>query len=84
MSSTIDVEAARIPDRDQLARSSCASTASTAEPSDELGDRGAVRRRRAETASDLRATSRASIMQHRRPIVPIKHEGVIYIRPPVG
>ena len=75
----IDVHAARIPDRDKLV-GLLRDSGLEAEPRDELGivvqadDDGRGVFREVETL----------IMQIGAPFVPIKHESVIYIRPPVG
>ncbi len=75
----IDVHAARIPDRDKLV-GLLRDSGLEAEPQDELGivvqadDDGRGVFHEVETL----------IMQIGAPFVPIKHESVIYIRPPVG
>jgi hypothetical protein len=84
MGTTIHVEAARIPDRDRLVRELEASGLE-ARPVDEVGievpyDEGAE----AEVAEDVYSQVQDLIMSIGAPFVPIKHEGVIYIRPPVG
>jgi hypothetical protein len=75
----IDVEAARIPDRDKLL-GLLRENGLEAEPLNELGievkaddEDGAVFRE-----------VEGLIMQIGAPFVPIKHEDVIYVRPPVG
>jgi hypothetical protein len=79
---SVHVEAARIPDRDRLVEELRAAGLD-ARPFDEVsievpcGDD-------AETASDeLLATTEHLIASLGAPFVPLKHEGVIYIRPPV-
>jgi hypothetical protein len=75
----IDVRAARIPDRDMLLEL-LHDHGLEAEPHDELeivveaDDRDGVVFREVE----------GLILQIGAPFVPIKHEGVIYVRPPVG
>jgi hypothetical protein len=75
----IDVRAARIPDRDTLLEL-LREQGLEAEPHDELeiaveaDDRDGVVFREVE----------GLILQIGAPFVPIKHEGVIYVRPPVG
>jgi hypothetical protein len=75
----IDVHAARIPDRDKLV-DLLRDQGLEAEPQDELeivvqaDDDGRGVFHEVETL----------IMQIGAPFVPIKHESVIYIRPPVG
>jgi hypothetical protein len=79
MSSTIQVEAARIPDRDKLLELLRAEGLD-ARPENEVGivvpceDGG----------KGVLAYVEGVIMQIGAPFVPIKHENVIYIRPPVG
>ena len=79
MSNTIQVEAARIPDRDKLLELLRAHDLD-AEPENEVGivvpceDGG----------DKILSYVEGVIMQIGAPFVPIKHEGVIYIRPPVG
>jgi hypothetical protein len=74
----IDVKAARIPDRDKLVVL-LRNEGLEAEPLNELGimvqadDDGAVFHE-----------VEGLIMQIGAPFVPIKHEDVIYVRPPVG
>ena len=75
----IDVRAARIPDRDMLLEL-LQDHGLEAEPHDELeivveaDDRDGVVFREVE----------GLILRIGAPFVPIKHEGVIYVRPPVG
>jgi len=79
MSNTIQVEAARIPDRDKLLELLRAHDLD-AEPENEVGivvpceDGG----------DKILSYVEGVIMQIGAPFVPIKHKGVIYIRPPVG
>lgn len=83
MSESVTVEAARIPDRDRLLQE--LNTAGiTAHAVDEVcievpcgDDAGAA-------CDDLYAHAESVIMSLGAPFVPIKHEGVIYIRPPVS
>jgi hypothetical protein len=80
MTETVPVTAARIPDRDRLLRELRASGLA-AEPVGEVeivvrcddGGGGSV----FERAEEL-------VMAVGDAFVPIKHEGIIYIRPPVG
>ena len=76
---SIQVEAARIPDRDKLLAL--------------LREHGLEASRRTRSASSSRtrtadaevySTVEELIMQIGAPFVPIKHDAVIYIRPPVG
>jgi hypothetical protein len=79
MSSTIEVEAARIPDRDQLL-ALLRDHGLAAEPQNELG----IEVQSEEGGGEVFGYVERLIMQIGAPFVPIKHEGVIYIRPPVG
>ena len=78
----VQVEAARIPDRDRLLRE-LRNAGLEAKPVDEVciqvpcGD--------AEQAcDDLLALAEDAIMNIGAPFVPMKHEGTIYIRPPLS
>ncbi len=77
MSDSVDIEAARIPDRDRLLQ--------------ELQEAGLEARAVGEVEIEVRAEEgevyeqvEGMIMSLGAPFVPIKHEGVIYVRPPVG
>lgn len=77
MSDSVDIEAARIPDRDRLL--------------EELQQAGLDAQPVGEVEIEVRAGEEAvyeqvegMIMSLGAPFVPIKHEGVIYVRPPVG
>ena len=75
----VDVHAARIPDRDRLVEL-LREHGLEAEPHGELGIEVA-----AEEASDeLFAYVEELVMNLGATMIPIKHEGVIYLRPPVG
>jgi len=83
VSETVNVEAARIPDRDRLLEE-LREAGLDAKPVGEVcievpvGDDGdAVR-------DELYAHAENVINSIGAPFVPIKHEGVIYIRPPVS
>ncbi|HEY2353376.1 MAG TPA: hypothetical protein VGH79_00570 [Gaiellaceae bacterium] len=79
MTDHVQVKAARIPDRDKLL-AALRDEGLEAEPHDELeitvpvGDGGAAVFHQVETL----------VISVGAPFVPIEHEGVIYIRPPVG
>jgi hypothetical protein len=83
MATTVHVEAARIPDRDRLLRE-LQEAGLEARPVDEVcievpygGDSDAV-------CDELIAHAESVISSIGAPFVPIKHEGVIYIRPPLS
>ena len=74
---SIQVEAARIPDRDELL-ALLRGHGLEAEPENEVGivvDGG---------DDEVFATVEELIMRIGAPYVPIKHDAVIYVRPPVG
>jgi hypothetical protein len=78
MSSTIRVEAARIPDRNRLLQA-LREEGLDAKPEDEIGIVVPV-----EAGSEIFHSVESVIFSVGAPFVPIEHEGVIYIRPPVG
>jgi hypothetical protein len=79
MSSTVRVQAARIPDRDRLL-GALREEGLDAEPEDEVGIVVPV----GEGGNDLFHQVEGVVFSVGAPFVPIQHEGVIYIRPPVG
>lgn len=83
MSSTIHVEAARIPDRDALLRE-LRSHALDARAVDEIGIVVRSDDDERHVSDEVYAEVESVIMAIGAHFVPIKHDGVIYIRPPVG
>lgn len=81
MATTVPVSAARIPDRDRLLRDLLAAGLS-AKPIGEIEIHVACPDGKCDDSVMHRAEE--LIMAIGDPFVPIKHEGVIYIRPPVG
>jgi hypothetical protein len=79
MPSTLRVEAARIPDRDRLLHA-LRDGGLDAEPEHELGIVVPV----GEGSGELFHQVEGVVFSVGAPFVPIQHEGVIYIRPPVG
>jgi len=79
MSSTVRVQAARIPDRDRLLEA-LRHEGLDAEPEDEIGILVPV----GEGGNELFHQVEGVVFSVGAPFVPIEHEGVIYIRPPVG
>jgi hypothetical protein len=79
MSNTVRVEAARIPDRDRLL-GALREEGLDAEPKDEVGIVVPV----GEGGAELFHQVEGVVFSVGAPFVPIQHEGVIYIRPPVG
>jgi hypothetical protein len=79
MPSTVRVEAARIPDRDRLL-GALREEGLDAEPEDEVGIVVPV----GEGGGQLFHQVEGVVFSVGAPFVPIQHEDVIYIRPPVG
>jgi hypothetical protein len=79
MSGTVRVEAARIPDRDRLL-GALREEGLDAQPEDEVGIVVPV----GEGDDELFHQVEGVVFSVGAPFVPIQHEGVIYIRPPVG
>ena len=79
MSSTIRVEAARIPDRDRLLEA-LQDEGLDAKAEDEIGIVVPL----GQADGELFHQVEGVIFSVGAPFVPIEHEGVIYIRPPVG
>jgi len=80
--STVDVEAARIPDRDQLL-GLLRGHGLDAQPYDELGIK--VECHDGDDACDeLLSEVEGLVMDLGAVMIPIKHDGVIYLRPPVS
>jgi hypothetical protein len=79
MPSKVRVEAARIPDRDRLLEA-LQNEGLDAKPEDEIGIVVPVD----EGGDELFHQVEGVVFSVGAPFVPIQHEGVIYIRPPVG
>ena len=79
----VQVEAARIPDRDRLLEELRAGGLD-ARAVDEIGIEVAVKGDSEEVADETFAHAERVIMSIGAPFVPIKHEGTIYIRPPLS
>ncbi len=79
----VHVEAARIPDRDRLLRE-LQEAGIDARPLDEVSIEVPCGDDADSASDDLLAQTEHVIMSLGAPFVPIKHEGVIYIRPPVS
>ena len=79
MSSTVRVQAARIPDRDRLLEA-LRDEGLDAQPEDEVGIVVPL----GEGGDGLIHQVEGVVFSVGAPFVPIEHEGVIYIRPPVG
>jgi len=83
MTTAIHVQAARIPDRDRLLRE-LEERGLQPRPVGEVGIEVPYGDDEAAVADDVFSQVEDLIMRIGAPFVPIKHEGVIYIRPPVG
>jgi hypothetical protein len=79
----VQVEAARIPDRDRLL-GSLKEQGIDARAVDEVGIEVPCGDDADEACTELFGHVEAMIMDIGAPFVPIKHEGVIYIRPPLS
>ena len=79
MPSTVRVEAARIPDRDRLLEA-LREEGLDAQPENEIGIVVPV----GQADGELFHPVEGVVFSVGAPFVPIEHEGVIYIRPPVG
>jgi hypothetical protein len=83
MSDTIQVESARIPDRDRLLRE-LEEHGIEAKAVDELGIVVQCADGDDAASHEIFASVERTLMSVGAPFVPTKHEDVIYIRPPVG
>jgi hypothetical protein len=80
---SIQVEAARIPDRDRLLEE-LRQAGLDAQPVDEVGIVVPLESGADEAADAVLAHAESVIMRTGSSFVPIKHEGTIYIRPPLS
>ena len=83
MSDNLEVQAARIPDRDRLLAELC-EAGLDAKPVDEVGIEVRVGDEAEEVTDEVFAHVESVTMRIGTNFVPIKHEGVIYIRPPLS
>ena len=83
MTEHIPVQAARIPDRDRLLQE-LRDAGLDAKPIGEIEIEVSTEENAADAARDVYALVEHMIMSIGAPFVPIKHEGVIYIRPPLS
>ena len=79
----VHVEAARIPDRDRLLQE-LRQAGLDARAVDEVGIEVPLEAEPAEAADEVLAHAESVIMRTGSSFVTIKHEGVIYIRPPLS
>ncbi len=83
MTDMVHVEAARIPDRDRLLEE-LRQVGLDARPEGEVGIEVPTGDAADHVADEVFAQAEHVIMSIGAPFVPLKHEGVIYIRPPVS
>jgi hypothetical protein len=83
MSDFVQVEAARIPDRDRLLKE-LVDAGIDARAVDEISIEVPCGADSGRACDDLYAHAENVIMSLGAPFVPIKHDGVVYIRPPVS
>ena len=83
MAETIDVHAARIPDRDKLVEL-LKGHGLDAQPHGELDIQVPCADDDTQACDDLFAYVEGVVMQLGASMIPIKHDGVIYLRPPVS
>jgi len=83
MGTTVHVEAARIPDRDRLLRE-LRDAGLDARPAEEVCIEVPCGDDTEAACDDLMAFAEGVITSIGAPFVPIKHDGVIYIRPPLS
>ena len=83
VSESVHVEAARIPDRDRLLEE-LRNAGLDARPVDEVSIEVPCGDETEAVTDELYAHAESLINSLGAPFVPIKHEGVIYIRPPLS
>lgn len=83
MTETVQVEAARIPDRDRLL-AELRESGLKAKAVDEVGIEVPIESDADEAADEVLGHAERVIMSIGAPFVPMKHEGTIYIRPPLS
>jgi hypothetical protein len=83
MTEVVHVEAARIPDRDRLIEE-LREAGLDARPVDEVGIEVPLEAEAEAAADEVVAHAESVIMRTGSSFVPIKHDGVIYIRPPLS
>ena len=79
----IQVEAARIPDRDRLLKTLMLN-GHDARPVDEVGIAVHYEHGDDDPSDDVYRQVEDVVIALGEPFVPMKHEGVIYLRPPIG
>jgi hypothetical protein len=80
---SVQVEAARIPDRDRLLEDLRAHGLD-ARPDGEMGIAILVGTDNEDAADEVYREVEKFVMDLGAPFVPIKHEGIVYVRPPIS
>ena len=83
MQERVEVKAARIPDRDRLLET-LKSQGLDARPVDEVGIEVACGGDADEVSDRVLAHVESVVLDLGAPFVPVKHEGVVYLRPPTN
>ena len=83
MEQVVQVEAARIPDRDRLLKT-LTEHGHDARPVDEVGIAVHYPSGNKDMSREVYRYVEDDVMSLGSPFVPMKHEGVIYLRPPIG
>jgi hypothetical protein len=83
MAEQIDVQAARIPDRDRLL-DELRAAGLDARPIDEVGIEVVPGRDAERTEDEVFSQVEQTVLEIGAQMIPQKHEGVIYVRPPVS
>ena len=80
---SVQVEAARIPDRDRLLEDLKAHGLD-AHPDGEMGIKILCNTEDEDAADEVYHEVESFVMALGAPFVPIKHEGIVYVRPPIS
>jgi hypothetical protein len=80
---SVQVEAARIPDRDRLL-DDLKAHGLDARPDGEMGIKILCDTEDVDAADDVYREVEKFVMDLGAPFVPIKHEGIVYVRPPIS
>ena len=83
MTENIPIQAARIPDRDRLVRE-LREAGLDAQPVGEVEIAVPVKDGEGDASASVYSRVEGMIVSLGAPFVPIKHEGVIYVRPPIS
>ena len=83
MTEHVQVEAARIPDRDKLL-DTLRENGLDAQPEGEVGIEVHAGRDHDEAADEVYLQVERLVIELGAPFVPVKHDGVVYVRPPTS